>query len=146
MQEFDLSDILSITTGRLVSTRHIGGVYAILNYMTGSDLYTNQLPYAMNLCQPHLRALYPQLAEVSQSAALAALDTALSVASTTDEMAEIVAEWVEPLRGLYGHTLPVPQLAGLAETFANPMADLLQMHPRAEILLVDDTEREETGL
>lgn len=34
-RDFELGDILSITTGALVSRRHIDGVYDILNWMTG---------------------------------------------------------------------------------------------------------------
>lgn len=42
---FHLGDILTITTGRLVSPRHMEGVYDILNWMTGEDLLvTHQIP------------------------------------------------------------------------------------------------------
>lgn len=35
---FNIADVLSITTGRLVSWQGIGGVYTILNHMTGDNL------------------------------------------------------------------------------------------------------------
>lgn len=35
MRQFHISDILTITSGRLVSSRHMDGIYDILNYMTG---------------------------------------------------------------------------------------------------------------
>ena len=38
-RDFDLGDIPSITTGALVSPRHIDGVYDILDYMTGEQLF-----------------------------------------------------------------------------------------------------------
>jgi hypothetical protein len=41
---FDLGDVLSITTGRLVSQRGMDGIYDVLNFMTGDDLMTHQLP------------------------------------------------------------------------------------------------------
>ncbi len=59
--EFHLSDILSITTGRLVSREGMAGVYKILNYMTNSELWTHQLPDAAELCRPYLFDQYPDL-------------------------------------------------------------------------------------
>lgn len=60
-KEFSLGDVLSITTGRLLSERHIDGVYDILNWMTGDDLFTHQLPRAGKSCEPWLIEQYPQL-------------------------------------------------------------------------------------
>src|SRR3990170_796891 len=62
---FHLGDILSITTGRLVSKRHIEGVYDILNFMTRDNLYTHQLPRASRECAPVLLVQHPQLAAVT---------------------------------------------------------------------------------
>jgi hypothetical protein len=61
---FDLSDILTITTGKLVSTRGMEAVYDILNYMTGEQLFTHQLPRAMRVCGPALLKQHPQLRDV----------------------------------------------------------------------------------
>lgn len=64
IREFHLGDILSITTGALVSSRGMEGVYDILNYMSGDDLYTHQLPRVARECEPSLRAQHPDLDEV----------------------------------------------------------------------------------
>jgi hypothetical protein len=64
MEQFALGDVLSITTDCLVSRDHIGGVYRILNYMTGDNLFTHQLPRAAEECKPALLAQHPRLAEV----------------------------------------------------------------------------------
>lgn len=61
MRKFHISDILSVTTGRLVSLRHMDGVYDILNYLTGDDLFTHQLPRANRQCLPWLREQFPDL-------------------------------------------------------------------------------------
>lgn len=34
---FDLADVLSITTGRLVSPRHMAGVYEIIDFFFGPN-------------------------------------------------------------------------------------------------------------
>lgn len=46
-----LGDVLSVTQDALVSRSHIGGVYEILNFMTGDNLFTHQLPRAAAECQ-----------------------------------------------------------------------------------------------
>jgi len=61
MKKFHLSDILSITTYKLVSNRHMEGVYDILNYMTDSSIYTHEIPRAMEICKPKLLQQFPQL-------------------------------------------------------------------------------------
>jgi hypothetical protein len=58
---FPLGDVLSITTGKLLSESHVGGIYEILNYMTGESLYTHQLPRAAEVCKPVLLARFPSL-------------------------------------------------------------------------------------
>ena len=61
---FSLGDVLSVTTGYLVSLRHVDGLYDILNYMTGDDLYTPQLPRALDECAGPLLTQHPDLAAV----------------------------------------------------------------------------------
>lgn len=58
---FHLGDILSATTGILVSPRGIGGVYEILNFLTGDNLFTHQLPRGVEICGPFLLEKYPKI-------------------------------------------------------------------------------------
>jgi len=64
-KSFHLGDILSVTTGILVSPDHMGGVYKILNFMTGENLFTHQLPRVCNEAKPILIKQHPWLAEVT---------------------------------------------------------------------------------
>lgn len=66
-KQFHLGDILSITTGRLVSPTLIEGVYGILNFMTNDDLFTHQLPRAADECKPYLLRQFPQFADIDAS-------------------------------------------------------------------------------
>ncbi len=66
-REFHLSDVLSITTGRLVSLRHMEGEYDVLNFMTDDNLSTHQLPRAADECKPELLKQHPQLCSVDAS-------------------------------------------------------------------------------
>lgn len=61
---FPLADILSATTGKLLSHRHMAGIYEILNYLTGQSLFTHQLGDACDKAKPALLEQHPQLADV----------------------------------------------------------------------------------
>jgi hypothetical protein len=63
-KKFDLGDVLSITTGRLVSRRHMDGVYDILSFMCGESLFTHALPRASRECAPKLLEQHPGLADI----------------------------------------------------------------------------------
>lgn len=63
-RSFHIGDVLSITTGRLLSLRHMEGVYDILNFMTGDNLFTHQLPRASDECRPYLLRQHPELKDV----------------------------------------------------------------------------------
>ena len=115
-REFDLGDILSITTGKLVSPRHIEGVYDILNYMTGDSLFTHQLPRAMDECQEPLFVQHPELRTVNVPESFAAKES--------------VEVWLILAKDLYGETLPVWPLgtAGVGtHVFRDPIAELVEM-------------------
>ena len=96
-RDFPLADILSITTGRLLSHDHIAGVYRILNHMTGDDLFTHQLGRAAEACRPALIARHPQLANVTPAEDLDAPD---------------LLAWLTVQEGIHGDTLPVTPIAG----------------------------------
>ena len=65
VREFDLGDILSVTSGgTILSKRGIDGISDILRYMTGDKLHNHQLARAVDECAPALREQLPALAEV----------------------------------------------------------------------------------
>lgn len=57
---FHFGDILSVTTDYLLSPRKIGGVYDILNFLTGDNLFTHQLGRAAERAKPYLLGEYPE--------------------------------------------------------------------------------------
>lgn len=64
MKKYNLSDVLSVTSGRMVSTRGMEGIYDILNYMTGESLFTHALPRAAEKCTPYLLEQFPILQNI----------------------------------------------------------------------------------
>lgn len=106
-RQFHLGDVLSITTGRLVSNRHIDGVYDILNFMTGDNLFTYQLPGAGDECKPHLLDQHPGLNTPEMDEALTALDRNLDGVEDKEDCEQIVRDWLASQVEKYGEMLDV---------------------------------------
>jgi hypothetical protein len=119
-REFDLADILSITTGRLLSRDHMGGVYRILGFMTGEDLMTHQLPRAAEACRPVLLAQHPSLVGVEPP----------------DDMAvPALFAWLAEQEETYGHRLPVAPIAHWEHR--NPLTELLERIAPERVVVVE---------
>lgn len=119
-RQFHIGDILSITTGMLVSPRLIAGVYDILNHMTGENLFTHQLPRACEICKPELLKQHPQLADVAASEITQKNFTA----------------WVNERIKQFGETLPVMPLPAGKYEVKDAFSELAEMAPNANVIAV----------
>lgn len=130
MKSFHISDVLSVITGRLVSSRHMAGVYEILNFLTGDDLFTHQLPRAERECEPWLRSQFPSLMRDSlgMPAMLAVMDERLRAAKR-EECEKVVADWVDEVRTSLKlpEMLVVYELGAEMHTRIDPMEELRAM-------------------
>lgn len=61
---FHLGEVLTVTTGRLVSLSHMSGVYNICDGMTGVANMTHELPGVAEHIAPAIFAQRPELAGV----------------------------------------------------------------------------------
>lgn len=130
-KDFDLGDILSVTTGLLVSPRLMDGVYDILNYMTEDSLFTHQLPRAAGECKEPLLTQHPQLRGVE----------------APDEFTDgdHVFAWLDSQKAIYGDSLPVAPLGtggvGSHER-RDPLAELAGLLGSERVIAVvaDDAE------
>lgn len=118
LRKFDVGDIISIADGRLVSRRHMDGVYDILQYMTGEQsLWTHQLLRAGEVCKPYLVLQHPDLANVG------ALPTLKGGRENQEHDQEIINNWldqfgpprvVKPLPdGVWNHKGPLEEAVEL---------------------------------
>ena len=119
-KKFHIGDILSITTGKLVSPEGVGGIYKILNYLTGDNLYTHQLPRAADECRPWLKAQFPQLNDVDAS----------------DVNPDNHKRWIEEQVEKYGEYLEVKPLPALIHDIIDPLDELKRMVPEDKIVVV----------
>jgi len=124
---FHLGDILSITTSRLVSPRHIEGVYDILDFMTGEDLMTHQLPRAARECEGPLLAQHPDLAAAVPPE---------KFGDDPESAKEAVDRWLAGQVAVYGETRDVAPLAAGDHTSIDPLEELRMMRPDDGIIAV----------
>lgn len=95
-REFPLADALSVTTEKLLSRRHMDGIYEILSYMTGQSLFTHQLGDACDKAKPALISQHPQLAELQPPDGL--------------DRADLMA-WLVEAERVHGETIKVTPLS-----------------------------------
>lgn len=125
-RSFHLGDILSVTTGYLVSPRAPHGIdamYDLLNFMTGDNLFTHQLPRACDECKPELLRQHPQLADVKPP-------------ERFDDEAH-VWRWLAEQVDRYGEFLDVAPLATSDHTVIDPIAELKMLRPDMPIIVVE---------
>lgn len=132
MQEFALGDILSITTGCLVSRRRIHGMYDILNFMVDGNLYTHQLTRASKFCRPALLEQHPQLKGV--------------LVPDKFEGEDHVWEWLTEQELTYGETLAVKPLSAGVYTHIDPIEELVSMTGGAEKVILFDPNNPEASI
>lgn len=111
-KRFNLCAVLTITTGKLLCP--MDDVYTVLNYMTGDNLYTHQLPRAMRECAPHLKAQFP----------------ILSAETGEGITAENYKYWLEQAVIKYGEWFDVAPVPEHAHEFIDPLSELAEkVHP-----------------
>jgi len=114
-KKFHILDVLSITTGRLVSTRHMTGIYDILGFMHDASLFTTQIPSAIGAARPEILRQHPALRDIGADVA---------------EMTRMIAEHGRPAwqgmfreyaEGKYGVELEIEQLPTPDRKQSDPM-------------------------
>jgi hypothetical protein len=135
-RHFHLGDILSITHGRLVSPRHMDGIYDILGFMTRDDLYTHQLPRAMKECKPWLLRQHPQLDTPEVTLAVAELGEMLDTPWGEAKPDMVVAEWLASMVARYGNIFPVEPIPMDDHDRIDPIEEARRLKPDAEIVVV----------
>ena len=107
-----LGDILSVTTGYLVSRDHMDGVYRVCDFMSGSPNFTHRLPATAEKVTPAIFAQHPFLEDIE-----------VPEDRMTDE--ESVLAWLAEQEALYGTHLDLTPMEGFVRT--NPLTDLAEM-------------------
>ena len=105
---FPTLDVITVSTGILVSDGGIGAVYELAEFMLGDTLMTHQLPAASRTGEPELIRQHPWLAEVNPPRG----DT------------PALKAWCAAVVAERGETLPVASIDSPAWVRGNALADL----------------------
>jgi hypothetical protein len=145
-KQFHISDVLSVTTGRLVSTRHIDGLYDILSFMTGESVFTHQLGRFGEECKPYLLKQFPQLDSPEiQTFAVGELVLMMETDAGKNERASLILGWLSKITsGKYGVEVPemldiapIPKEAHMSK---NPISELIDMVGPDRVIVVTTPE------
>lgn len=125
IKEFDLCDVISAGTGRLVSKNGIGGVYEVLNYMTGESLFTHQLPRVSREAAPVLRNHHAWFAAVE--------------AEAKNITPENWKQWLEKWENAYGSRVTAPKMTITEHERIDPISELAErVHPDKIVVFSPD--------
>lgn len=113
-KEFATADVLSTITGRLMG--EIGGVYEVLNWMTGESVFTHQLPRISREARPVIVEMHPHLQQ--------AIDEAHQITP------ENWRQWRSAWEDRYGPTIAVPKFMADTHERIDPLSELAEkVHP-----------------
>lgn len=119
-KDFPTCDVLSTVTGSLVGK--IGGVYEVLNWMTGESVFTHQLPRICREAQPVLVARHPLLQ--------------LAIDEAEQVNPENWQQWLRTWEDRYGATIAVPKFTIDTHERIDPLSELAEkVHPDRIITL-----------
>lgn len=111
---FSTRDVLSTVTGRLMGD--MGGIYEVLNWMTGESVFTHQIPRISREAVPVILAMHPALQQ--------AIDESEQVTQ------ENYATWRETWEDRYGPAIAIPKFNADTHESIDPMSELAEMvHP-----------------
>jgi hypothetical protein len=149
MKLFHISDVLSVTTGRLVASRHMEGVYDILDFLTGDQLFTHQLPRAERECTPWMRSQFPRLfpEEPIIAQALLDLDALMTEGDTREERGAKIDQRVERLRLALElpEMLPVYEMGADMHTHIDPFEEAQAMMGDDRVIVVETEQKRRNG-
>lgn len=94
MREFHIGDILSVTSGYLVSPTNFGAVHELIEYLLSEAVFTHAIPMVADRCRDGVLVQHPQLATADCSGV------------TPDNHRERLAALVEQ----FGERLPISPL------------------------------------
>lgn len=129
-KSFHVGDLLSVTDGRLVSPSHIGGVYAVVDFVTGQEHMTHQLGRAAEAVRPWLLEQHPWLADVE-------FDYEIPPGTSNDDAMMIIMAWLARVAAEHGEHHDVEPMPFGMYVGREPIAELRDMAPHAQIIGVD---------
>lgn len=122
MREFSLGTILTMTTGRFLTT--FDELYDLASYMSGEEVWTHQLPRVKGEAGPVILKRYPQLAEIE--------------VPTYDESTDkesFYGDWLATQEERYGKMFALEPLSAEEHASIDPLTEFEAMGIPAEKII-----------
>ena len=126
-KRFHVGDVLSVYSGYLVSMNGMDGVCDVLNFLTRDDLFTHQLPRAMEECHGYLERAHPFLTTIDCS----------SVGTAEEPLTEeTLRQWLDSVVAQHGAMVELTPMPEDAHEYRHPLEELQAMVGNKPILVV----------
>lgn len=117
---FDLGDVLTVSSGRLLSERGMDGLYDILHFMTGAPVFTHQIPRVLPIAKIAMLEQHPQLRDLDRETVISRANFKL---------------WLSAQRRIFGDQLLVAPLVHL--TRIDPVVEAELLFGKERVLTVN---------
>jgi hypothetical protein len=134
-ERFHLGDLLSITDGRLLSPTGMGGVHRLVDFVTGEQHMTHQLPRTCDVVKAELLRQHSWLADVEPHWVMRDDDPDDPPGPMEQKVTVLEALW--KLCAEYGEFHDVHPMPFGAYVGREPIAELQEMAPHMEIIAVE---------
>lgn len=133
-KRFQIDEVLSVSTERLVAKRHMDAIYDLLGWIFADDgITTVGIAMKSGEARAFLLAQFPELETVETATLFLAADEHAS----NERRRELCGEWVERAAALLGkREFDVPQMGGGAPDLAAQIGYVRRHNPNVEIVAV----------
>lgn len=128
--DFDLADVLTVTTGILIPPADMGAVYRVLSFLVGYDVYTHQIPEALRVARPWILERYPHLGQLRPT------DEERAAWSTDESRSH---RWITLQRHYLGDRLSLSPMPAnrVSSAFGDPVGSLVAMVGKDRVVVVE---------
>jgi hypothetical protein len=140
LKTYQLADVLSVVLGRIVSDRHIDAIYDVLGYMTGTSVFTHQIPRLGKPCSNEIIRQFPEFSNIEVADLVAIAESF----GNNDTRMDLIRDWVTTTKEKY-HFAESYDIEAFSEEqqkklYNNPLTELEDMvGPERVIAVVDGT-------
>lgn len=125
-KEFEIKDVLTTYTGIVLVDGGIDGVYLVLNFLTGANLFTHQLPRASEEMKPALKSQVYFLGTEDFQSDLDQLLLSLETPSGKEYPGHTCLQWLSEQKMKHGEKITLYP-AHNDYTKQNPTIELVRM-------------------
>jgi hypothetical protein len=130
-REFDLGDVLTAATGRMLSPQGLKGVLEVCSFLAGESLMIHQLARVLRETGPVVLRQHPQLDSPEMHFALGELTSLLETQTGKTERKNVTLGWLSKQKVQLGvDTLPLRPMTPDEHQRIDPISELAEkIHP-----------------